>query len=133
MITSFLSGDQEPPVNVLGGKLEACCYKPMTGFYRDGFCNTGPQDYGVHVVCAIMTDEFLNYSSSCGNDLITPNPRFNFPGLKAGDQWCLCAVRWKEAEAAGISCPVILESTHKNALQIIDLDTLKKYAVKKAE
>jgi uncharacterized protein (DUF2237 family) len=80
-----------------------------------------------------MTDEFLNYSSSCGNDLITPNPRFNFPGLKAGDQWCLCAVRWKEAEAAGISCPVILESTHKNALQIIDLDTLKKYAVKKAE
>ena len=131
MITSFLSDGQGSPVNVLGGKLEACCYKPMTGYYRDGFCNTGPQDYGVHVVCAIMTEEFLNYSSSCGNDLITPLPRYNFPGLKPGDQWCLCASRWKEAAEAGMACPVILESTHKNALQLIELDLLKKYAVKK--
>lgn len=133
MITSFLSGDQEPPVNVLGDKLQACCYQPMTGFYRDGYCNTGPQDYGVHVVCAIMTDEFLNYSSSCGNDLVTPNPRYNFPGLKAGDQWCLCASRWKEAEEAGVACPVKLEATHINTLKIIELETLKKYAVKNQE
>lgn len=129
MLSAFLSGDQEPPVNVLGTKLEACCYKPMTGYYRDGFCNTGPSDYGSHTVCAIMTEEFLAYSSSCGNDLITPNPRFHFPGLKPGDQWCLCAVRWKEAEEAGLACPVILESTHKNALSVIDLETLQKYAV----
>ena len=129
LITSLLQSGQAPPVNVLGTNLEACCYKPMTGFYRDGFCNTGPQDYGSHTVCVILTEEFLSFSSSCGNDLVTPNPRYGFPGLKPGDQWCLCAVRWKEAEEAGMACQVILESTHIAALQVIELDVLKKYAV----
>ena len=113
--------------NVLGGKLEICCTSPMTGFYRDGTCNTGPQDFGVHTVCAIMTKEFLAYSGSCGNDLSTPLPQFNFPGLKPGDQWCLCASRWKEAQKAGVAPFVMLESTHEKTLEIVDLATLQLY------
>jgi len=113
--------------NVLGGKLRICCTNPMTGFYRDGSCNTSPEDFGVHTVCAIMTKEFLAYSKGCGNDLTTPAPEFNFPGLKPGDQWCLCASRWKEAQEAGFAPFVKLESTHEKTLKIIDLSILQLY------
>jgi len=113
--------------NVLGRKLEICCTSPMTGFYRDGSCNTGPQDFGMHTVCAIMTKEFLEYTEACGNDLSTPMPQFNFPGLKPGDQWCLCASRWKEAQKAGFAPFVKLESTHEKTLELVDLKMLRMY------
>ncbi|MEL7021265.1 MAG: DUF2237 domain-containing protein [Bacteroidota bacterium] len=111
--------------NVLGTDLQSCCFEPKTGYYRDGFCHTGPTDRGIHVVCAEMTDEFLQYSKSKGNDLITPFPQFGFPGLKAGDKWCLCAARWEEARRAGAAPPVVLESTHAKALTITTLEHLK--------
>ena len=114
----------EEALNVLGEKLELCCNDPQTGFYRDGFCHTGPDDAGVHVVCAQMTDDFLAYTKAQGNDLSTPVPAFGFPGLKAGDRWCLCASRWKEALAAGVAPPVVLSSTHEKALEIVSLDQL---------
>lgn len=117
------------PTNVLGGPLQACCFEPMTGFYRDGFCRTGPGDHGVHAVCAVMTEEFLEFSRSRGNDLITPRPEFQFPGLKPGDRWCLCASRWKEAYDAGCAPPVILEATHISALEFATLEELQEYAV----
>ena len=117
--------------NVLGTELKACCYDPLTGFYRDGFCQTGPTDYGTHVVCAQMTESFLTYTKSRGNDLSTPVPMYNFPGLKPGDQWCLCVSRWKEAMLAGFAPPVILESTHEKALQVVTLEELRRYEVKK--
>lgn len=116
--------------NVLGTDLKSCCYDPMTGFYRDGFCQTGPTDYGTHVVCARMTEEFLTYTKGKGNDLSTPLPMYNFPGLKPGDQWCLCVSRWKEAMIAGFAPPVILESTHENALEVVTLEELRRYEVK---
>jgi len=119
--------------NVLGGELKTCCMDPMTGFYRDGKCNTGADDRGVHVVCAVVTEDFLGYSRSCGNDLITPNPMFGFPGLKPGDKWCLCAARWKEAYEAGVAPPVVLASTHEKALQIVSLDVLEAHAWNSAE
>jgi len=115
--------------NVLGGRLQPCSSSgKTTGFYRDGTCSTGPTDTGTHVVCAVMTDEFLQFTKSKGNDLITARP--GFPGLKAGDKWCLCALRWREAfEAeAGKAPPVILESTHESALKYISLKTLKDHA-----
>lgn len=115
--------------NVLGEDLQLCCTAPMTGFYRDGFCHTGGGDVGAHVVCAQMTDEFLEFTRSRGNDLSTPRPGFNFPGLKAGDRWCLCASRWKEALDAGVAPPVVLESTHASALEYVTLNELKGYAV----
>ncbi|MEM6320521.1 MAG: DUF2237 domain-containing protein [Bacteroidota bacterium] len=115
--------------NVLGTELKSCCYDPMTGFYRDGFCQTGPTDYGTHVVCARMTEAFLTYTKSRGNDLSTPVPHYNFPGLKPGDQWCLCASRWREAMVAGYAPPVVLESTHARALDFVTMEELKKYAV----
>jgi len=115
--------------NVLGTELKPCCYDPMTGFYRDGFCQTGPTDFGTHVICARMTTTFLTYTKSRGNDLSTPMPMYQFPGLKPGDQWCLCARRWKEAMIAGYAPPVILESTHERALVIVTMEDLKKYAV----
>ena len=115
--------------NVLGTKLKSCCYDPMTGFFRDGFCQTGPTDFGTHVICARMTTEFLTYTKSRGNDLSTPMPMYNFPGLKPDDQWCLCATRWKEAMIAGAAPPVILESTHERALAIVTMEELKKYAI----
>ena len=115
--------------NVLGTELKSCCYDPMTGFYRDGFCQTGPTDFGTHVICARMTEAFLKYTKDRGNDLSTPMPMYQFPGLKPGDQWCLCAVRWKEAMLAGYAPPVILESTHERALSIVAMEDLKKYAV----
>ena len=115
--------------NVFGGKLETCCAKPMTGFYRDGCCRTGPEDSGLHVICAEMTEEFLDFSKSRGNDLTVPNPEFEFPGLKAGDRWCLCALRWKEALEAGAAPPVVLASTHESALKVVPIKDLKKYAI----
>lgn len=115
--------------NVIGGNLEACCTSPMTGFYRDGFCRTGGQDFGSHVVCAQVTSEFLEYTKSHGNDLSTPVPDSNFPGLKPGDRWCLCASRWQEALDAGVAPPVILSATHARALEMVSLDELKKHAL----
>lgn len=117
--------------NVLNRKLQPCCLEPLTGFYRDGYCKTNAEDVGTHVVCAKVTEEFLQFTLSRGNDLITPNIRYSFPGLKDGDKWCLCALRWLEAYKAGIIAPVILESTHSKALDYIDLKTLKKNSIKK--
>ncbi|WP_282112216.1 DUF2237 family protein [Maribacter stanieri] len=111
-------------VNVLNTKLIACCYEPLTGFYRDGFCKTGLEDSGTHTVCAVMTKEFLEYSKNKGNDLITPLPMYNFPGLKAGDKWCLCAKRWLQAYKAGVAPAVVLEATHKKTLDYIDFTSL---------
>jgi hypothetical protein len=115
--------------NVLGEPLQACSTDPMTGFYRDGCCHTGPEDLGVHVVCAEMTDEFLTFTKAQGNDLSTPRPSLNFPGLTPGDRWCLCAARWQEALEAGAAPPVVLAGTHENALQIVGLDALKAHAI----
>ena len=115
--------------NVLGTQLEICCESPMTGFFRDGYCHTCATDTGSHTVCAQMTDEFLQFSLSRGNDLITPNPAFGFPGLKAGDRWCLCAIRWLEAHAAGVAPPIYLNATNSRALDTIELDSLKQMAV----
>lgn len=114
--------------NVLRGKLEVCCTSPMTGFYRDGKCNTGAGDLGAHVVCAEVTEEFLAFTKSRGNDLSTPVPMSNFPGLKPGDRWCLCAARWQEALDAGVAPPVILSATHAAVLEYVSLDELKKHA-----
>lgn len=111
--------------NVLGTDLQLASKNPLTGFYRTGFCSTDEKDRGVHVVAAVVTDEFLNYSLSRGNDLISPYPASGFPGLKAGDIWCLCALRWKEALDAGVAPPVILEATNIKALQFISLEDLK--------
>ncbi len=101
----------------------------MTGFYRDGCCNTGPDDRGVHTVCAIVTDEFLRTSRQLGNDLVTPAPQYGFPGLKNGDRWCVCAARWLQVFEAGAACPVVLEATHENTLRIVPFDILLQFAV----
>lgn len=115
--------------NVLGDELQSCCRSPVTGYYRDGFCSTGAGDVGVHVVCAQVTAEFLEFSKAKGNDLITPMPLYDFPGLKPGDRWCLCASRWKEALDAGVAPPVVLASTHAAALEYVSLSDLKQHAV----
>lgn len=115
------------PLNVLGSKLEKCCDEPKTGYFRDGFCRTNHQDVGSHVVCAIVTKEFLEFTKSKGNDLSTPRPEFNFPGLVEGNRWCLCALRWKEALDAGVAPPVIMESTHEKTLEYITIEDLKRY------
>ena len=115
--------------NVLGADLEECSTNPTTGFYRDGCCNTGPGDVGTHTVCSIMTDEFLRFSKNKGNDLISPRPEFNFPGLKAGDLWCLCALRWEEARQAGKAPRVKLTSTNLKTLEFVDLDALKSHGI----
>jgi uncharacterized protein (DUF2237 family) len=115
--------------NVFGEALESCSEKPMTGFYRDGCCNTSAQDVGSHTVCVEMTQEFLEFSRFRGNDLSTPRPEFGFPGLKPGDRWCLCAERWREAHTAGMAPRLYLRSTHKKALEIVPLDVMKPYAV----
>jgi len=117
--------------NVLGGLMKVCSQQPMTGFYRDGCCHTGPQDAGRHLVCAEMTEEFLTFSRSRGNDLITPRPEFQFPGLKPGDHWCLCALRWKEALEAGVAPRVDLEATHHKALEYVSLEDLEAHALPK--
>lgn len=114
--------------NVLGGSLLACSYSPLTGFYRTGCCETGPDDVGRHIICVRVTEPFLAFSRTVGNDLLTPRPEYRFAGLKAGDRWCLCALRWKEALDAGVAPPVVLEATHEAALRIVDLETLKAHA-----
>ncbi|RLK50790.1 hypothetical protein DFR31_0697 [Alkalispirillum mobile] len=116
-------------VNVLGTPLQSCCRDPMTGYFRDGYCHTDATDAGLHVVCALVTDDFLAFSARRGNDLQTPRPEFGFPGLQAGDRWCLCAARWSEACHAGCAPPVILEATHESALQVASLKDLKAHAV----
>lgn len=120
---------QKDAKNVLGGKLQLCCSDPVTGFFRDGYCNTGKQDVGTHVVCAIVTQEFLDYTLSKGNDLSTPRPEFDFPGLKPGDGWCLCVSRWKEAYDAGCAPSVKLDATHEKALDFVSLQALKAHAI----
>jgi len=119
--------------NVLGKPLQPCNTSPMTGFYRNGCCDTGVRDDGVHTVCAQMTAEFLAFSASRGNDLSTPAPHFHFPGLKPGDRWCLCAPRWKEAFEAGVAPPVVLASTHMSTLEFVSLEELQEFAVDNAE
>jgi hypothetical protein len=114
--------------NVLGAPLSLCSGSPRTGFFRDGCCNTGPHDRGLHVVCAVMTDAFLQYSRSVGNDLSTPAPQYGFPGLKEGDRWCLCGPRWKQALEAGCAPRVVLAATHEIMLQIVPLDVLLAHA-----
>lgn len=116
--------------NVLGEDLEVCCTSPMTGFYRDGYCRTGGQDVGLHLVCARVTEEFLEFSKRAGNDLSTPNPFFQFDGLKPGDGWCVCVERWKEALEAGVAPPIVLEATHISTLEFVSLEELKAHAVK---
>jgi uncharacterized protein (DUF2237 family) len=115
--------------NVLGGLLRSCSNDPTTGFYRTGCCETGPRDRGRHVVCAEMTDDFLHFTKAQGNDLSTPRPEWNFPGLEPGDRWCLCAARWQEALEAGVAPPVVLSATHEKALEILDLADLKAHAL----
>ncbi|WP_396636322.1 DUF2237 family protein [Maribacter sp. R77961] len=115
------------PKNVLGTDLCSCCFEPKTGFYRDGFCKTGAEDYGTHVVCAVITDEFLSFTKSKGNDLSTPIPQWSFPGLKAGDKWCLCIMRWLEAVKAGKAPKIVLKATHEKALEYTSLAVLKQY------
>jgi uncharacterized protein (DUF2237 family) len=117
-------------LNVFGDELIDCSNEPLTGFYRDGCCNSGEDDLGVHTVCVILTDEFLSFSKSAGNDLSTPRPEYMFPGLKAGERWCLCAARWVEAYRAGKAPLVVLEATHERTLDFIDLHELVKYAWK---
>lgn len=116
-------------MNVLGTPLETCCTDPMTGFYRDGDCRTGGGDMGAHVVCARMTADFLSYTKAQGNDLSTPVPAYQFPGLKPGDCWCLCASRWQEALDAGLAPPVKLAATHASALEYVTLQDLKDHAL----
>lgn len=114
--------------NVLGTQLVPCSYDPLTGYFRDGCCHTDMHDLGSHVVCAIVTDEFLEFSRSRGNDLSTPRPEYRFAGLEDGDRWCLCALRWKEALAAGVAPAVVLECTHARALEFVALEQLQEYA-----
>jgi uncharacterized protein len=116
-------------LNVLGEPLEECGIDPMTGFYRDGCCTSGPEDVGSHTVCAVMTSEFLAHQQSVGNDLVTPRPELRFPGLKPGDRWCVVAVRWLQAHHAGAAAPVVLASTHARALDTIPLSVLREHAV----
>ena len=114
--------------NVLGGKLECCCREPRTGFYRDGYCRTGPGDHGLHTVCAVMTEEFLRFSTAVGNDLVTPMTEFGFPGLISGDRWCLCVTRWQEAFEAGCAPTVVLSAKHISALEFVSLEDLRAHA-----
>ena len=122
-------GGRRPSRNVLGGPLETCSIRPMTGFFRNGCCDTGAEDRGSHTVCVVMTAEFLAFSKARGNDLSTPMPQWGFPGLKPGDRWCLCAPRWQEALAAKQAPRVVLRATHEGALEYCTLADLKRYAV----
>jgi uncharacterized protein (DUF2237 family) len=116
-------------LNVLGGHLDACCMNPKTGFYRDGFCNTGKDDLGIHTVCVEVTDEFLAYSKAVGNDLSTAMPVYDFPGLNEGDRWCLCAERWLQAFRDGAAPKVVLSSTNAKTLDLIPLEVLMAFAL----
>ena len=115
--------------NVLGGELEPCGTDPMTGFRRDGSCSCGPEDVGLHAVCAVVTQEFLEHQRSVGNDLSTPRPEWQFPGLRPGDRWCVVAARWLQAHAAGAAAPVVLASTNERALEVVPLTVLRQHAV----
>lgn len=119
--------------NVLGEPLETCSVSPRTGFFRDGCCNTSGEDAGLHLICCEMTEEFLEFSRQAGNDLSTPNPMYDFPGLQPGDRWCVCAQRWKEAAAAGVIAPVVLRATHISMLEFVDLEDLRRVATADAE
>lgn len=120
-----MTGDR----NVLGGPLEPCGTDPMTGFFRDGCCTTGPQDLGSHTVCAVVTEEFLKHQQQQGNDLLTARPDLAFPGLWPGDRWCVVAARWLEAHQAGVAAPVVLASTHERALETVPLEVLRQHSV----
>ena len=119
----------EKQKNILGEEIESCCESPITGFFRDGFCHTDESDQGVHTVCVKMTEEFLNFSKSRGNDLSTPRPEFNFPGVKAGDSWCLCAERWAEAYELGMAPNLYIKRTNIKTLDIVSLEALKQFAL----
>ncbi len=116
-------------LNVLGEPLEPCSSDPMTGFYRDGCCSTGPEDLGSHTICAVVTAEFLLHQRSIGNDLSTPRPEYRFPGLQPGDRWCVTAVNWLKAYQDGFAAPVVLASTHERTLEVISLEALREHAV----
>ena len=118
-----------PSFNVLGEELIECSIDPLTGWFRDGCCNTDRNDRSLHTVCCVVTDDFLNFALSKGNNLITPAPQFNFPGLKDGDRWCVCAQTWQDAYDVGCACPVVLAATHEETLQIISLDKLREYSL----
>jgi uncharacterized protein (DUF2237 family) len=115
--------------NVLGGPLEGCSTDPLTGFYRDGCCRTGPGDFGGHTICAVVSDEFLDHQRSIGNDLVTPVPEFRFPGLTPGDRWCVTTYNWLRSHEAGVAAFVVLAASHEQALEIVPLDVLRQYAV----
>lgn len=129
--TNYLSryAPMDDSLNVFGEELQSCSEQPMTGFFRDGCCNTSDQDVGSHTVCVEITEAFLEYSRFRGNDLSTPMPAYGFPGLKEGDRWCLCAARWREALEAGVAPPVDLAATHAAALEVVDLDDLLRHAL----
>ena len=118
-----------PSINVYGKELETCCVNPKTGFFRNGRCDTCKEDVGIHTVCILATEEFLTFSKMRGNDLSTPSPQFAFPGVKPGNRWCLCALRWQEAYDNDKAPPVFLESTHENTLKCVDIHLLEKYSV----
>jgi uncharacterized protein (DUF2237 family) len=120
---------KSPARNVLGQPLETCGCEPMTGFYRDGCCNTGPDDVGFHTICCVVDQPFLETSRSLGNDLITPMPQYGFAGLKPGDRWCICASRWLQVQQAGAACSIVLEATHENTLQIVPFEILIQHAI----
>lgn len=117
------------PTNVLGTALKCCCRDPLTGYYRDGYCRTGPGDVGLHTVCVEVTAEFLEFGRAQGNDLITPVPEFDFPGLQPGDRWCVCVTRWADALEAGVAAPVSLEACHISVLEFVSLEDLQRHAV----
>lgn len=121
--------DRSDQTNVFGAPLEPCSDAPRTGFYRSGCCETGPEDLGLHLICAEMTADFLAFSKRTGNDLSTPRPELGFPGLTPGDRWCLCAGRWREAHEAGVAPRVVLKATHEETLAVIPMDVLKDYAL----
>jgi len=123
------NGHHPKPKNVLGTELQSCSTDPMTGFFRDGCCNTGPTDHGRHTVCIVASEEFLEFSKAAGNDLSTPRHEYRFPGVQPGDKWCLCVDRWQEAFEAGMAPQVCLEATHENALEVVTLDDLRRHAV----
>ncbi|MGB5943512.1 MAG: DUF2237 domain-containing protein [Leeuwenhoekiella sp.] len=115
--------------NILGTPLQPCCFSPITGYFRDGFCKTIAEDHGTHVICAVMTQEFLKYTASRGNDLSTPRPQWEFPGLQPGDKWCLCVSRWLQAVSAGVAPQIVLESCHEKALEYAELSLFKRHAI----
>ena len=123
-----MSVSRDDALNVLGGALAPCGETPLTGFYRNGCCDTGPEDTGMHIVCAVMTDAFLVFSRMQGNDLSTPRTELGFAGLRPGDRWCLCVGRWREALAAGVAPPIVLAATHEEALAVVALDDLERHA-----